>query len=603
MNKLAIIFVFLANATFGFNTPFADSMLNVASQKPGVTALDFMLDNYYPIFNKDFEDGIEWVNTIKNQAETNNLELQIGRSNLCLGTIHYLNGDYELAIAHYQTALDQFEALDNDCYKGRTYNEMSVYYRKQKQFEKSLEVLALSYDLCNGCGDQTCVETSHNNRGVVFEMMGDYDKAKEFYRRAEVIAIKNDNQIGLSYIYNNFAECFRLTGDNDSVYFYLEKSTEIRKRLNDYQGVAINFTNMGEFYLSLKNYQLADENLLIALEMAEEVGYPDLQKFILSTLAESKKQQGEFDEALEYIQESNVLQDSLLNIEKIKSLSEMEVRYETQKVELKYAEEQQKRAETELEVANRNNWIIGIAGASVIAILFGFYSYQRKKKQAEIDKNLAVLNEKEKGLKAVFDATEEERQRISKDLHDSVGQQMSGLKMAWDGLSNAMSETNPEQASKLNQLTEILDEAANEVRDISHQMMPMVLMEIGLSAGIKEMLDKSLRLTNIKYEFEEMNISGRFDNRIEVSLYRVCQELVNNVIKHSGATFLSVQLFKNQNQLILIVEDNGKGMKEEKTDGHGLMNIKSRLNTINGDVNYVGSENAGTIATIRVLID
>ena len=84
-------------------------MLNVASQKPGVTALDFMLDNYYPIFNKDFEDGIEWVNTIKNQAEANNLELQIGRSNLCLGTIHYLNGDYELAITHYQTALDQFE--------------------------------------------------------------------------------------------------------------------------------------------------------------------------------------------------------------------------------------------------------------------------------------------------------------------------------------------------------------------------------------------------------------------------------------------------------------------------------------------------------------
>ena len=603
MKVVVIILLLFANSLFGFNTPFADSLFQHAAKKNGVASLDFMLDNFYVVFNKNYEDGIKWATTVKDYAETNDLPFHLGRANLSLGTIHYLHGDYELCITHYQTALNQFESIENECFMGRTYNEMSVYYRKQQQFQKALEVLDLSQSLCSNCGDLTCLETSHNNRGVVYEMINDFENARRYYRLAEKIALSTNNQIGLSYIYNNIAELYNKTEDYDSVFFYIEKSSEIRAALNDIQGVAINYVNLGEYHLKLKNYHLADMSLSTSLRMATEIGYVDLQKHALEMLAKSKQEQGDFDQALIYFKESGALKDSLLNIEKIRSLSEMEVKYETQKIELKYAEEQQKRVESDLVVANRNNWIIGIAGTATIVLLLGLIIYQRKKKQAELEKNQAVLQEKESGLLAVFDATEEERQRISKDLHDSVGQQMSGLKMAWDKLSITMRNKSPEDADKLNSLTKILDEAANEVRDISHQMMPMVLSEIGLYAAINQMLEKSLKQTGIKYSFEEMNINERFESRVEVSLYRVCQELVNNVIKHSHASFVAVQLFKNQSQLILIVEDNGKGMKVKNNPGHGLLNIKSRLNTINGEVNYDGSQNAGTIATIRVLID
>ena len=99
-------------------------------------------------------------------------------------------------------------------------------------------------------------------------------------------------------------------------------------------------------------------------------------------------------------------------------------------------------------------------------------------------------------------------------------------------------------------------------------------------------------------------MEGRFNEKIELSLYRVCQELVNNVIKHSGANFVSVQLFKSKKHLVLMLEDNGKGMKSEnKKSGIGLLNIASRIDTINGEVNYEPGPESGTVATVRIPIE
>jgi len=99
-------------------------------------------------------------------------------------------------------------------------------------------------------------------------------------------------------------------------------------------------------------------------------------------------------------------------------------------------------------------------------------------------------------------------------------------------------------------------------------------------------------------------VEGRFDEKIELSLYRVCQELINNVIKHSQVDFVSVQLFKTGNNLILMLEDNGKGMKSGKEkQGIGLLNIASRIDTVNGEINYKPGPDAGTVATIRIPLE
>jgi signal transduction histidine kinase len=117
------------------------------------------------------------------------------------------------------------------------------------------------------------------------------------------------------------------------------------------------------------------------------------------------------------------------------------------------------------------------------------------------------------------------------------------------------------------------------------------------------MLLKSLGNSPIQYHFEHFDLEKRFHENVEISLYRIIQELISNIIRHSAATEVSIQLFKNQQKVVLIVEDNGIGFDAlQKAEGIGLMNIKSRLNTLNGEVNYTPSPGSGTVATIRIPI-
>ena len=111
-------------------------------------------------------------------------------------------------------------------------------------------------------------------------------------------------------------------------------------------------------------------------------------------------------------------------------------------------------------------------------------------------------------------------------------------------------------------------------------------------------------MTEIKYEFEHHKVENdRFSDNVEVSLYRICQELINNIIKHSEAKAVSVQLLKTKTHLVLVVEDNGKGFTFDdpnNQNGIGLMNITSRAKAIHGEVSYEPSPEQGTVASIRV---
>ena len=170
-------------------------------------------------------------------------------------------------------------------------------------------------------------------------------------------------------------------------------------------------------------------------------------------------------------------------------------------------------------------------------------------------------------------------------------------------LSNiASNATDENQQEDLEIIIEQFSKSAEEVRQVSHQMMPRTLMDFGLVSAIEDLLQNSFKFSDIKYELEHRLTDQRFDERIEISLYRVLQELINNIIKHSQATEVSVQLIQNKGKLVLFVEDNGKGMSSNSSDGHGLLNIKSRLDMVKGSVNYEPSPSSGTSATISIPI-
>src|SRR5690606_18771841 len=133
-----------------------------------------------------------------------------------------------------------------------------------------------------------------------------------------------------------------------------------------------------------------------------------------------------------------------------------------------------------------------------------------------------------------------------------------------------------DQQQKSEQLTRVLDETCHDVRSISHRMMPRSISKFGLIPALEDMLDKSFPPAGIKHSFEHFGIGEtRFSAEVELSVYRVMQELVNNVLKHAGATEVSVQLLKNADQLIAVIEDNGRGfhLNGQPSGGIGMQNM------------------------------
>ena len=119
-------------------------------------------------------------------------------------------------------------------------------------------------------------------------------------------------------------------------------------------------------------------------------------------------------------------------------------------------------------------------------------------------------------------------------------------------------------------------------------MMPRALSEAGLVPAVEALLEKTVGHSGINYNFESYGLEDRYPEQVEVGVYRILQEVVGNVLKHAKANFFSVQLFRAKNQLVLVVEDNGIGMrKAPKGSGLGLTNIRTRAHSIQAAVNFV----------------
>ncbi len=241
-------------------------------------------------------------------------------------------------------------------------------------------------------------------------------------------------------------------------------------------------------------------------------------------------------------------------------------------------------------------WFIILTTIVIVLLVIGLFSFIGFLKTRRQHKHDQIrIEEQQKGLTAVIQAQEEERKRIAKDLHDGIVQQLGGLKL---GLQKVFMDSETKES---NRLVSILDDSAQELRELSHRMMPRSLSELGLVPALEDMLENSLGNTDIKYQFEHFGIKDRFEENIEIAIYRIAQELINNVIKHSMADKVNVQLFKSGNDILLIVEDNGKGINTlQQKYGIGLLNISSRLDTINGKVNFEPSPESGTLATIKI---
>ncbi|MEG1405718.1 MAG: histidine kinase [Alistipes sp.] len=226
------------------------------------------------------------------------------------------------------------------------------------------------------------------------------------------------------------------------------------------------------------------------------------------------------------------------------------------------------------------------------------YAHKLFKYIGRLNRQRQMLNKRI--LTAVLRTEEKSRSRFSKELHDGLGPLLSSAKMSLSALAREQQDT--EQREILDNTTYVIDEAIRSLREISNNLSPHVLNDFGLARGVQNFIAKSAAMHEAKIRFTTNLRNERYDSDVEVIMYRVICELINNSLKHSGCTAINLSLSQNNNHLALDYTDNGRGFDPQAMMdcGMGLSNIASRINSLGGTLDLVGSKGKGMRATIRV---
>ncbi|MFY7911175.1 MAG: sensor histidine kinase [Emticicia sp.] len=242
----------------------------------------------------------------------------------------------------------------------------------------------------------------------------------------------------------------------------------------------------------------------------------------------------------------------------------------------------------------------------LLAIILFVTYYQRKQIQQKIAIQELKSEMQRQMLESALEVQEVERVRIAKDLHDEVGAMLSVTKMSFNQLLRKLD--NAEDLAVMGKQTrELLEQSIGQVRRISKELVPSTLEEFGLILSIDEFIQKVHLASTTEFTFshEGINEKQRFDKKIELTIYRLIQELVNNALKHAEAKEISLKLSTQDKKIIFTFTDDGKGfdfnaVRNDPKRGLGLRNMESRLSVINGSIDIQSSVGNGTITKIEI---
>ena len=559
-----------------------------------------------------------------------------------LGILFIDKADYKKAVNYLSESMKIRELLNDRLGMASLYNKLGIIDQKQGRLREALQNQIAALKIYRELGQNKGIGYSLNNIAIIHQNLGNLDKSLEYHKMGLEYRLKLNDVAGEANSYSNMANVYAKMRDTTLSLYYYEKALALSRVLKNGEYISANLGNMGNIYLAKKDFARSIKLFSESLEIRERLG--DLKGISsnLSRMGTVYTETGRYHEALNVLTRSlaiakkiSVIEEemsALLGMAKLKALTnqsdsafvlmklyiatrdsvyderlqqqilDVQNKYENENLEkdLQLIKKEKEYAEISLKQRKTALWllvfvIISMTGAGI----FLFYRHNQRQKAAL---DAGKILQQEARMNAVFQVQEEERRRIAKELHDGLGQTLSAIKLNYQSLSRKAIV--PDYLSDFDKLEEMLDSANMEVRSISHQMMPKELEQFGLIAAAEGMLKMNLGNTPLKYSFEHYGFKDRIGNQTELALFRVLQELVNNVIKHSRADMLNVQIVRYESNVVLNVSDNGIGFDVDKYEkrGIGLLNIASRIDGIKGHLHYESVPGEGTTVTIRAAV-
>lgn len=548
---------------------------------------------------------------LKNHQQALHLRLNLGNDNDIASSyskIAYCNNeisDYPSALEAALPALTIYEKQGNKIYQAYMLNTLSSIYTNLSRFDKLMQTARKSYALAKEMEDKNGMATALNYIANAYAGQKKFDEAIKNEKDALALFTETGDSLSMASCLNNLGFHHTKKDDYQTALKYYFAAFDIAEIKDDPNSKAVYLHNIGNSYYNLGKYPEAEKYLNQSEKIASDQKMGDLRVLIYKSFGDLYTATGRPKQALEAYNKYAFINDSIFSSEMTSKLSEMQIKYETEKKE---AANKLLMSENELKTAALSRGrlvqlflVIGIALIILLSYLF-YTRYKLKQKQILAKE---MLHQQELRSKAVIEAEEKERVRIARELHDGIGQQLSAAKMNISGLEGALQLKTADEKTMLKNALDLLDESVKEVRAVSHSMMPNALIKSGLVSAVREFINKISSAGNLKINLEIIGLQQRLDPTVENVLFRVLQEIVNNIIKHSRANTVGIQFIKHDTELTVLVEDDGIGFNvaeqlKREDAGIGLKNIQSRIEYLNGEVIFDSYPGKGTTVTIEI---
>lgn len=207
----------------------------------------------------------------------------------------------------------------------------------------------------------------------------------------------------------------------------------------------------------------------------------------------------------------------------------------------------------------------------------------------------------------INEAQEDERLRIATDIHDGLGQMLSAISYSINTFQNIDNLNKNQKDALIDKIQEQINTAIKESKNLAHNLIPIVLKDFGLVIAIRNLVERLNEANDTELFFNAYDFDKRVDPRIEKALYRICQESLNNILKHSNASSANVQLFKQEDIVVLVIDDDGKGFdlnayENQMNKGIGLISMKERVMSFGGTISIDSQVDDGTEIIVEIPI-
>lgn len=543
------------------------------------------------------------------------------------------------ALEKLTMVIPEFERVKSPLLKDIYYYK-SIFNLDYSEFPTALEFALKSLQYNQQTGDQTKLLRDLSHLGYIHDRMYEFEASIDYNRKALEIARKISDKEGeaicngrIGIAYDELAE-----RDNynlqlfDSALYYNLNAVKIAETYNMPGFARTTYSNIGNTYSKLKNYKKAEEYTLKSLsvpgfEAKKGVTLVNLGKIYLETgryeaarkildsamnntvkygtrkyqleafyrFHELDLKLGNYKSALNNYVAYKEIEDALLNETKTRQIAEMSERFKTAEKEKEILIQRAELAEKNLIIQNRNIQLYTLLAIALMAILVGYLFYsQQKLKNRQLQKE----NELKDALIKIEtqNRLQEQRLRISRDLHDNIGAQLTFIISSLDNLKYGFDLSDNLQ-QKLTQISQFTTSTIYELRDTIWAMNKSEISVEDLQSRLSNFVDKARSSSQVEFEFITDTDSDISFSSVEgMNIYRIVQEAVNNAIKYAEANSIIVHFTAVGKKVVVKVQDNGKGFDTDKVSmGNGLLNMKKRASEINAHLEIESQPKSGTV--------